>query len=58
MDSIASEPIKWPTNSDDMLPYASEEDYYWTGYYSSRATLKSLVRYGSESLHASNFMFA
>jgi hypothetical protein len=41
-----------------MLPYASEEDFYWTGYYTSRATLKSLVRYGSDILHSSNFVFA
>jgi lysosomal alpha-mannosidase len=40
--------VALPVQYDDMLPYASAEHEYWTGYYTSRANFKSFVKYSSE----------
>ncbi len=40
----------WPIMSDDFLPYASREHTYWTGFYTSRASLKRYVRTSSNFL--------
>lgn len=36
--------LTWPTKSDDFFPYASGNHSYWTGYFTSRPTLKGFVR--------------
>lgn len=36
--------LTWPTKSDDFFPYASGNHSYWTGYFTSRPTLKGYVR--------------
>ncbi len=41
---------KWPTKSDDFFPYASDPHAYWTGYFTSRPTIKGMVRYGNNFL--------
>lgn len=33
-----------PIKFGDFFPYASNEQSYWTGYYSTRPTLKRLIR--------------
>ncbi|KAJ8872261.1 hypothetical protein PR048_025863 [Dryococelus australis] len=38
------------THSEDFFPYASSRDVYWTGYYTSRPTIKYLERLGSNFL--------
>lgn len=38
---------QWPINYSDMMPYAERADSYWTGYYTSRANDKALMRLGS-----------
>ncbi|XP_043267242.1 lysosomal alpha-mannosidase isoform X1 [Venturia canescens] len=40
----------WPTKSDDFFPYASDPHSYWTGYFSSRPTLKYFERMGNNFL--------
>lgn len=35
---------KWPTKNDDFFPYASDPHAYWTGYFTSRTTLKQYIR--------------
>jgi hypothetical protein len=45
-------PFEWPLYIGDFLPYANNEDCYWTGFYSTRPALKSHVR-ASESILAS-----
>lgn len=40
-----------PTKSDDFMPYADGSHSYWSGYFTSRATLKGFVRYSSHILH-------
>ena len=45
-----AEPIQWPTKTDDFFPYAFSYDTpdspnsYWTGYLTSRPTLKGYIR--------------
>lgn len=34
----------WPTKSDDFFPYAHLPHAYWSGFYTSRPTLKGYVR--------------
>ncbi|KAG0712704.1 Lysosomal alpha-mannosidase [Chionoecetes opilio] len=36
--------LTWPTKADDFFPYASGNHSYWTGYFTSRPTLKGYVR--------------
>lgn len=40
----------WSTKDDDFFPYASDPHSYWTGYYSSRPTLKYFERKGNNFL--------
>ncbi|XP_029036014.2 lysosomal alpha-mannosidase isoform X2 [Osmia bicornis bicornis] len=42
--------LQWPTKSDDFFPYASDPHSYWTGYFSSRPTLKFFERMGNNLL--------
>ncbi|XP_033225120.1 lysosomal alpha-mannosidase-like [Belonocnema kinseyi] len=42
--------LAWSTKSDDFFPYASDYRTYWTGYYTSRPTLKFYARMGNNFL--------
>ncbi|XP_050094316.1 lysosomal alpha-mannosidase-like [Anopheles aquasalis] len=42
--------IEWPTKSDDFMPYASDPNAFWTGYYTSRPTQKRYEREGNHFL--------
>ncbi|XP_071540487.1 lysosomal alpha-mannosidase-like isoform X2 [Panulirus ornatus] len=44
--------ITWPTKTDDFFPYASGNHSYWTGYFTSRPTLKGYVRQTNNFLQA------
>ena len=43
---------KWPTKSDDFFPYADAFNTYWTGYFTSRPSLKYQTRVASNILQA------
>ncbi|XP_026462046.1 lysosomal alpha-mannosidase-like isoform X2 [Ctenocephalides felis] len=40
----------WTTKNDDFFPYASDPHTYWTGYFTSRPTLKWFERVGNNML--------
>ncbi|XP_076327158.1 LOW QUALITY PROTEIN: lysosomal alpha-mannosidase-like [Tachypleus tridentatus] len=40
----------WPTKSDDFFPYASDPHAYWTGYFTSRPSIKGFVKYSNNFL--------
>jgi lysosomal alpha-mannosidase len=40
----------WTTKQDDFFPYASDPHTYWTGFYTSRPTLKRFERLGNNFL--------
>jgi len=54
IDALKKHDVKWPTKTDDMMPYSDQPDAYWTGYFSSRANLKSYTRLGSHYTQAMN----
>ncbi|CAE7840742.1 unnamed protein product [Symbiodinium sp. CCMP2592] len=44
VDAKKSEKITWPTKEDDFFPYADGPHQFWTGYFTSRPTLKRYIR--------------
>jgi alpha-mannosidase len=42
----------WSVKTDDFFPYASSAEQYWTGYFTSRPSLKRMVRTSSAILQA------
>ena len=50
--------ISWPIKTDDFLPYADQPHAYWTGFYTSRPTLKGYTRTSGSLLRATENMFA
>ena len=44
--------LTWEVKTDDFFPYSDCEQCFWTGYFTSRASLKRLERYGSSFLQA------
>ena len=43
---------EWATKDDDFFPYASGEHSYWTGFFTSRPTLKYMERQHNNLLQA------
>lgn len=58
ISEIQKQHIEWPTNYDDMFPYADHPDAFWSGYFSSRANSKEFIRKGSHNLHAESMLYA
>lgn len=54
-DALKKE-ITFPIKTDDFFPYASDSHAYWTGYYTSRPTLKRFERQGSNFLEVSFYI--
>lgn len=50
LKSLHDAGITWPTKNDDFFPYASDPHAYWTGYFTSRPTLKRYERVGNNFL--------
>ncbi|XP_052854491.1 lysosomal alpha-mannosidase isoform X1 [Drosophila gunungcola] len=50
LKSLHDAGITWPEKSDDFFPYASDPHAYWTGYFTSRPTLKRYERDGNHFL--------
>eukprot|EP01041_Mallomonas_annulata_P000682 gene682-1305_t len=48
----SKENVTWSLKTDDFFPYADCAHCYWTGYFTSRPTLKYLERQGSGFLQA------
>ena len=50
LKSLYDSNTTWPTKTDDFFPYASDPHAYWTGYFSSRPTVKRFERVGNHFL--------
>lgn len=50
LKSLHDAGITWPTKTDDFFPYASDPHAYWTGYFTSRPTIKRFERVGNHFL--------
>jgi hypothetical protein len=48
----------WTTKRDDFFPYASDPHSYWTGFFTSRPTLKRFERLGNNFLQVLYVHFA
>lgn len=46
LDALYQSGIEWPTKYDDLYPYATNYNDYWTGYFSSRPYAKKYIRDG------------
>ncbi|XP_063709608.1 lysosomal alpha-mannosidase-like isoform X2 [Culicoides brevitarsis] len=42
--------LTWPEKSDDFFPYSSDPHAFWTGYFTSRPTVKRFERVGNHFL--------
>jgi len=50
--------MRWPLKTGDFFPYRWTPHQYWTGYFTSRPTLKAFVRRGGEFLRAAQSLAA
>ena len=57
-EALKESDIKWPTKYDDFLPYADRPNLVWSGYYTSRPTLKGQVREASSEFISHSFCLA
>jgi len=46
-----AEKLSWTVKTDDFFPYSDDDHSYWTGYFTSRPSLKRYVRTSSALLH-------
>ena len=58
VDAVHKADIKWPTKYDDLFPYSDGWNDYWTGYFTSRATLKGYVREASRDINSQSAFIA
>ena len=49
---LANPEMRWETKRGDFFPYGSYAHQYWTGYFTSRPTLKRFVRVAGQRLRA------
>ena len=50
--AVYSAGLAWTNKTDDFFPYADDPPSYWTGYFTSRPTLKGYVRQSGSLLRA------
>lgn len=53
LKSLHDANITWSSKSDDFFPYSSDPNAFWTGYFTSRPTIKRFERVGNHFLQAS-----
>jgi len=46
--------LTYSTKQDDFFPYGSDSQTYWTGYFTSRPTIKYFERLGNNFLQVTN----
>lgn len=51
-DEVRQKSIVLEEKTDDFFPYASNSNSYWTGYFTSRPTLKRFERIGNKVLQS------
>lgn len=50
LKSLHDANITWPSKTDDFFPYSSDPHSFWTGYFTSRPTIKRFERVGNHFL--------
>ncbi|XP_045462132.1 lysosomal alpha-mannosidase isoform X1 [Harmonia axyridis] len=57
-DEAEKKGMKWKTKSDDYFPYASDPHSFWTGYFTSRPTIKRFERIGNNFLQVCKQLYS
>ncbi|XP_018323399.1 lysosomal alpha-mannosidase-like isoform X2 [Agrilus planipennis] len=57
-DESSKKKLTWPVKTDDFFPYASDDHSYWTGYFTSRPTIKRFEREGNNFLQVCKQLYA
>lgn len=57
-DAVRANAQDWPTYSGDFIPYADELGAQWTGYFSTRPTLKARIRETSHRVFSAATLLA
>lgn len=57
LKSLHDAGLKWTSKNDDFFPYSSDPHAFWTGYFTSRPTLKRFERVGNHFLHVSKSIY-
>ena len=52
LKSLNDAELSWPRKTDDFFPYASDPHAYWTGYFTSRSSLKGMIRSANSLLQS------
>nr|AYV99640.1 venom polypeptide [Dolopus genitalis] len=50
LKSLHDSNVKWPVKTQDFLPYSTDPHSFWSGYFTSRSTLKRFERVGNHLL--------
>ena len=58
IEEIQKLEVEWPVKYDDHLPYSDHPDAYWTGFYTSRTSIKGYVRESSQDLNSQSIFLA
>jgi lysosomal alpha-mannosidase len=58
IDSVHNAGVSWELNKYDFFPYADGIDAYWSGYFTSRPSVKGYVRSSGAVLHATDKLFS
>ena len=56
LKALNDENLEWSTKQDDFFPYSSDPHAFWTGYYTSRPTLKYFERKGNNFLQVRDIL--
>ncbi len=58
LNSLFKANLTWPVKTDDFFPYAHRPHSFWTGYFTSRTTLKYFVRRANNFYQGARQIFA
>uniref|UniRef100_A0A1B6CDC3 Alpha-mannosidase n=1 Tax=Clastoptera arizonana TaxID=38151 RepID=A0A1B6CDC3_9HEMI len=58
LKALNNEQIQFPTKNDDFFPYSSDPHSFWSGYYTSRPTIKYFERIGNNFLQVCKQLYS
>jgi len=58
VNALKAENVEWPVKYDDIMPYESDPNWFWSGFFSSRPAFKKQVKDSSAILSAHSKIFA
>mmetsp|Transcript_14834 Transcript_14834/g.23007 ORF Transcript_14834/g.23007 Transcript_14834/m.23007 type:complete len:115 (+) Transcript_14834:1197-1541(+) len=58
VNALKKQNLTYDPQYHDMFPYSDEKNDFWSGFFTSRPTMKKQVKDGSANFHASSKLFA